>query len=141
MLKPTIVSLVPVPSLRPPRGLELLKSSAKFYANGAEVIERTLQLSSPVRVASKKTAAEKALPRDRYLSVHAVAMFCVLFLLLPSLALAVIVWWGTRIAPEAGTRLFSARLASSVDLAQTASNAQSDIIVHKVKTERIDARP
>ena len=31
--------LVAVPPLQPPRGLELIKSSAKFYANGAGTSE------------------------------------------------------------------------------------------------------
>ena len=142
---------VPVPPLQTPRGLELIKSSAKFYANGAGAAKPTIQLSYPVRAASNNPAAERALssPVEK-LSVRAIATFCLLLLVLPGIALAAIVWCGTRMAdtrtPEmvvGGASSLSARLASSVvtgpnDAAQTVSNAQSDIIIHKVKTERIN---
>ena len=140
--------LVPVTTLRPPRGLELIKSSAKFFENGAGVAKPTIRLSYPVRGASKNPPAEKAFPRAGHLSVRAITMICVLLLVLPSLALAAIVWCGTQIEPElsVGASSFSARLASSVvtnsnDPAPAASNVQSDVIIHKVKTERIDAIP
>jgi hypothetical protein len=142
--------LVPVPPLQTPRGLELIKSSAKFYANGAGAAKLTIQLPYPVRAASNNPAAERALSSPvGKLSVRAITMFCLLFLVLPGLALAAIVWCGTRmtdtgvpeVVGEASSS--SARLASSVvtgpnDAAQTVSNAQSDIIIHKVKTERIN---
>jgi hypothetical protein len=140
--------LIPVTPLRPPRGLELIKSSARLFENGAGVIKPTVRISCPVRDASKNPPAENVLPRARHLSVRAIAVFCALFLVLPSLALATIVWCGTRIESQmsVGARSFAARLASSVvtnpnDPGQTASNAKSDIIIHKVKTERIDAIP
>jgi hypothetical protein len=78
-----------------------------------------------------------------------IATFCLFLFVLPGITLAAIVWCGTRIAdtkaPEmvvGGASSLSARLATIVtrpnDEAQTVSNAQSDIIVHKVKTERIN---
>jgi hypothetical protein len=143
--------LIPVPPLQTPRGLELIKSSAKFYANGVGAAKPTIQLSYPVRAASNNPAAERALSSPvGKLSVRAIAMFCLLLLVLPGLGLAAIVWCGTRMADTGAPEIvlgeassLSARLASSVvarpnDAAQTVSNAQSDIIIHKVKTERID---
>jgi hypothetical protein len=140
--------LIPVTPLRPPRGLELIKSSAKLFENGAGVTKSAIRLSYPAHGASKNRAAEKSLSRARHFSVRAITVFCAFFLVLPSLALAAIVWCGTRIAPEVsvGARPFSERLASPIatdptDPAQVASNAQSDIIIHKVKTKRIDVVP
>ena len=141
--------LVPVLPLRTPRGLELIKSSAKFYANGAGTAKPTVQLSYLVHSASNNPAAERTSPAGK-LSVRAIATFCLLLLVLPGLALAAIVWCGTRIVDSGAPEIVagraspsSARLASSVvtgpnDAAQTVSNAQSDIIIHKVKTERIN---
>ncbi len=140
--------LVPVPPLPTPRGLELIKSSAKFYANGAPAAKPTIQLSYPARAASNNPAAERTSPAGK-LSARATAMFCLLLLVLPSLALATILWCGTGIADTGapaivvgGASSLPARLATVVtgptDEAQTISDAQSDIIIHKVKTERIN---
>jgi hypothetical protein len=140
--------LVPVPPLQAPRGLELIKSSAGFYANGAGVEKPAIQLSCPARPALKSPRAERTVssPAGK-MTVRAIAMLCLLLLVLPGLALAAIVWCGTRGAdtgaPEAVVGEASSRLASSTltrpnDLTQVLSNARSDIIIHKVKTERID---
>ena len=146
--------LVPVPPPPPPqtpRGLELIKSSAKFYANGAGSAKPQIQLSIPVRAAWIDPAAERALssPAGR-LSVGAIAMFCLVLFVLPGLALTAIVWYGTRMveigAPEVvvgDASSLAARSARSVvarpsDAPQTVSNVQSDIIIHKVKTEPIE---
>ena len=143
--------LVPVPPPQTPRGLELIKSSAKFYANGAGSAQPKIQLSIPVRAAWIDPAAERALssPVSR-LSVGAIAMFCLLLFVLPGLALTAIVWYGTRMveigAPEVvggdasslATRSASSVVAMPSDAPQTVSNVQSDIIIHKVKTERIE---
>ena len=94
--------LVPVLPLRTPRGLELIKSSAKFYANGAGTAKPTVQLSYLVHSASNNPAAERTSPAGK-LSARAIAMFCLLLLVLPGLALAAIVWCGTRIADTWGT--------------------------------------
>ena len=120
--------LVSVPPLQTPRGLELIKSSAKFYANGAGAAKPAIQLSYPVRAASNNPAAERTLssPAGK-LSVPAIAMFCLLLFVLPGLALAAIVWCGTRMVDT---------VAPEVVAGGTVSD---DIIVHRVKTERIDA--
>ena len=114
--------LVSVPPLQTPRGLELIKSSAKLYANGAGAAKPAIQLTYPVRAASNNPAAERTLfsPAGK-LSVPAIAMFCLLLFVLPGLALAAIVWCGTRMvdtaAPEVvagGASSLSAQLAGSV---------------------------
>lgn len=143
--------LVPVAPLQPRRGLELIKSSAKFYANGAGVMQPPIQLSCRVRSASNNPASTPAFSSIGKVRVRAVTMMCLFLLALPSIALAAIVWCGTRMA-DTGTlevvageaSSLSARLARSIvtkpsDPAQTVSNSQSDIIIHKVKTERINA--
>jgi len=77
-------------------------------------------------------------------------MFCLVLFVLPGLALTAIVWYGTRMveigAPEVvvgDASSLAARSARSVvarpsDAPQTVSNVQSDIIIHKVKTEPIE---
>jgi hypothetical protein len=139
----------PVPPLQAPRGLELIKSSAMLYANGAGAAKPTIPLSSPVRTAWNNPDTERTSPAGQW-SVRAVVTLCLFLFVLPGVALAAVVWIGTRIAdnrpPElvvTGARSLSAQVASSVvlapnDTAQSVSNVQSDIIIHKVKTEHID---
>jgi hypothetical protein len=143
---------VPVAPLQPSRGLELIKSSAKFYANGVGVAQPRIQLSYPLRGASNNPASLRAFSSSNGRSrLHAVTMMCLFLLVLPGLALAAIVWCGARMAdtgtPEvvpAEASSLSARLASPIvttpnDPVRIVSNAQSDVIIHKVKTERVGA--
>ena len=144
--------LVAVPALRPPRGLELIKSSAKFYSNGAGTVKPTIKLSPPVGAASNNPARTLS-SRAGKLSVRTVALMCLLLLVLPGLGLAAIVWFGIRMAdggaPEVAVgdaSSLAAGLASSVvtrpsnlRAGSVAETVSTDIIIHKVKTERIDA--
>ncbi len=145
--------LVAVPPLQPPRGLEIIKSSAKLYANGAGTAKPTIQLSCPVPAAPNKPKTIKTFsaPIEK-VSGRAVAMMCLLLLVLPGLGLAAIVWCGIRMADAGAPQVavgdassLSVRLASSVvtrpSMLKSGSAAQTvstDIIIHKVKTERID---
>jgi hypothetical protein len=129
--------------------LELIKSSAKFYANGAGTAKPTIQLSCPVPAAPNKPTTIKTFSAPiGKVSGRAVAMMCLLLLVLPGLGLAAIVWCGIRMAdagaPEVAVgdaSLLAARLASSVVTrpSSAAQTVSTDIIIHKVKTERIDA--
>ena len=82
---------------------------------------------------------------------------CLFFLVLPCLALAAIVWWGTLVPankrPEDSAqyaRASSAQAASQVITppsslqeptgAQAVSKDQSDLVIRKVKTQPISAR-
>ena len=141
--------LVAVPPLQPPRGLELIKSSAKFYANGAGTAKPTIQLSCPVPAAPNKPKTIKTFSAPiGKVSGRTVAMMCLLLLVLPGLGLAAVVWCGIRMADARAPQVAvgeSARLASSVvtrpSMLKSGSAAQTvstDIIIHKVKTERID---
>lgn len=144
-----------VPTLVPqstPRGLELIKSCAKFYANGVGVVKPTLQLSHRVGAALNRPATRQTLVAKPRISIVAVMYSFVL----PSLALAAIVWGaatGPARGPEvaagdsgvgsvkgASQSITAPRNRQAAAAAQTFSNAQSDIIIHKVKTEPIDGR-
>ena len=143
----------PQPTLR---GLELINSCAKFYANGAEVVKPKVQiahrrgafLDEPPTRQTSPSGLSKA-------SIGTVAAMCSVLLVLPSLALATIVWWAATNRSARGPEV-AAGTASAVTVqsgspavtlrtpaaAQTASNDQSGIIIHKVKTQPItgDAR-
>jgi hypothetical protein len=145
------------PPLQPmPRGLELINSCAKFYANGAGVVTQRVQiahlrgavLDEPPTRQTSSSGPSKA-------SIGTVAVMCSVLLVLPSLALATIVWWaatsrfarGLEVATGTGRALTvqsgSAAVAPQPPAAaQTASNDRSGIIIHKVKTQPItvDAR-
>ena len=135
---------------RTPRGLELIKSCAKFYANGVAAAKPTVQLSHPTAPALNQSATSSSGVAST------VAAFCLFFLVLPSLALAAIVWWGATApaskGPEeaAGYASPSSAQAASQGLTpppslqeatgvQAVSNARSDIVIHKVKTQPITA--
>ena len=148
--------LVTVPPLQRPRGLELIKTSAKFYANGAGTGKPTIQLSCPVTAApNNPTTIETLSSCIGKLSGRAVAMMCLLLLVLPGLGLVAIVWCGIRMADAGAPEVavgeassLAARLASSVvtrpsnlRAGSAAQTVSTDIIIHKVKTERIDAAP
>src|SRR6476659_9662312 len=71
------------------RGLELIKSCAKFYANGVGVAKPTIQLSHPVAAALNQHATRQTFPSQvSKPSISTVAVMCSFLLILPSLALA-----------------------------------------------------
>lgn len=137
-----------------PRGLELIRSCAKFYANGVAAANPTVQLSHPTGLALNQSAT--SLSGVAKVSISTVAAMCLFLLVLPSLALAAIMWLGstapTAKGPEeaAGYASPASAQASSQGLTQppslqeatgvqAVSNAQSDIVIHKVKTQPIAA--
>jgi len=136
---------------RTPRGLELIKSCAKFYENGVAAAKPAVQLLHPTGPALSQSAASSSGVAKA--SISTVAAIFLFFLVLPSLALAAIVWWGVT-APAKGLEeaagYASASPAHAASLrpprslqeatgVQAVSNAQSDIVVHKVKTQPIAA--
>lgn len=133
------------------RGLELIKSCAKFYANGVGMAKPTLQLSHSAGAALNQPATRQAFPsRVSKPSISTVAVMCSFLLILPSLALAAIMWWGATSGaaggPEAvagdasaiSTQSANPRNLAAAATEQTVSNAGSEIIIHKVKTQPID---
>jgi hypothetical protein len=135
--------------LTTPRGLELIKSCAKFYANGVGMAKPTVQLSHRAGAALNRPATGQT--SDSFAakpSISTVAIMC--SLILPSLALAGIVWaaaiggaGGSEVAGDAGVKatnpaITAPRNRQGAAAAQTFSNAESDIIIHKVKTVPID---
>ena len=135
---------------RTPRGLELIKSCAKFYTNGVAAAKPTVQLSQPTGAALNQSARSPS--GVAKVSITTVAAIFLFFLVLPSLALAAIVWWGaTAPAREAAgyssappTQAASGGLKPPRSLqettgAQAVSTARSDIIIRKVKTQPIAA--
>ena len=133
------------------RGLELIKSCAKFYANGVGTAKPTLQLSHSAGAALNQPATRQAFPsRVSKPSISTVAVMCSFLLILPSLALAAIMWWGATSGaaggPEAvagdasaiSTQSANPRNLAAAATEQTVSNAGSEIIIHKVKTQPID---
>lgn len=134
------------------RGLELIKSCAKFYANGVGTATPTLQLSHSVSTALNQRATAQTFPSQvSKTSISTIAVMCSFLLILPSVALAAIMWWGATSGVAAGPEVASAismqsanpgiappRNLTAAAAAQTVSNAQSDIIIHKVKTQAID---
>ena len=138
------------------RGLELIKSCAKFYENGVGVAKPTAQLSHPLGATVNLPATGQTSPSRLFKpSISTAAVMCSFFLVLPSLALATIVWWGATKNGTVGGPEVAADDASAVSAqlgnpaitplrnlqgaaaAQTVANAQSDIIIHKVKTQPI----
>jgi hypothetical protein len=138
---------------RTPRGLELIESCAKFYANGVVAAKPTVQSSHPRAPALDQSATFSS--GVTKVSLSTVAAIFSFFLVLPSLALTAIVWWGATSpadkGPEeaAGYASASPALAASQSLRPprnqeatglpAVSNAQSDIVIHKVKTQPIAA--
>jgi len=133
------------------RGLELIKSCAKFYANGVGTAKPTLQLSHSAGAALIQPATRQAFPsRVSKPSISTIAVMCSFLLILPSLALAAIMWWGATTSGAAGGPEAVAGDASAISTQsanprktaaaaeQTVSNAGSEIIIHKVKTQPID---
>ena len=127
-----------------PRGLELIKSCAKFYVNGVAA-KPTVQLSHPTGPALNPSARSPSGVAKVSISTVA-AIF--LFLVLPSLALAAIVWWGATAPAREAAGYSSApptqaarppRSLQETTGAQAVSTARSDIIIRKVKTQPIAA--
>jgi hypothetical protein len=144
------------PLLQPTvRGLELIKSCAQFYANGVGVAKPAIQLSYPVSAGLNQPATKQTFPsRISKPSISTVAVMCSFFLVLPSLALAAIMWWGAISGAAGGPEVVAGdasaistqsanpgiplpRSPKAVAAAQTVSNVQSDIIIRKVKTQPI----
>ena len=134
-----------------PRGLELIKSCAKFYENGVAAAKTAVQLSHPMAPALSQSATSPS--RVATVSISTVVAICLFFLVLPSLALAAIVWLGATApaakGPEAAASSSSSQTASQgvrpprslqeATEVQAVSNAQSDIVIRKVKTQPIAA--
>jgi hypothetical protein len=115
-----------------PRGLELIKLCAKFYANGVALAKPTVQLSYPTDSALNQPAtAPSGVAKVSLTSVAAISIFSVV---LPSLALTAILWWGVA-APAADDRKDAAREASALSAQAASQGAQSNIVIHKVKTQ------
>jgi hypothetical protein len=132
-----------------PRGLELIKSCAKFYANGVGMAKPTVQLSHRAGAALNR-------PATRHMSasfaakpsISTVAVMC--SLILPSLALAAIALavaiggaGGPEVAGDAGVKATNPAITAwrnrqAAAAAETFSNAESDIIIHTVKTVPIE---
>ena len=122
----------PPPTLR---GLDLLRSCAKFYEND-------LGLATPT------------VSRSRHPKLGTVTVTCLFLLLLSSLGVATIMWGGfvsepaekpgltVGISSASAAQLPAPAITALLDLnsaapTQTPSNNQSDIIIHKVKTQPI----
>jgi hypothetical protein len=130
------------------RGLELINSCKKFYENGVGVPTPSVQLFA---VLDKPASRQRSLFRTRR---GTIAVMCSFFLVLPGLALATIVWWSAA-NWDGGEAAASDQSAVSAELgpagaardhlqaaaAQSTKDAQSGIIVHKVKTELISGLP
>jgi hypothetical protein len=131
-----------VPALQAPRGLELIQSSAKLYANGVAPTSLEIQATRQVEAApSKRTTLGGS-------RVHAAAIMFLLFLLLPSLGLAAIVSYGTWLARAdvnnheiflSAPTADQAAETSDVGLGAEAKSISTDVIIRKVKTEHIDS--
>ncbi len=141
------------PLLQPAtRGLELISSCAKFYANGVVVAKPAIQLS-PVAALNQPAMRQMCPSKVSKPSISTVAVLCSFFLVLPILALAAIMWWGATSGAAGGpevvaddARVILTQTANPVfppprnrkTVAVAVSTAQSDIIIHKVKTLAID---
>jgi hypothetical protein len=133
------------------RGLELIKSCAKLYANGAGMVKPTVKLSHRSDDALNGPATRQTSPS--LVAKPSISTAAVLSpFILASLALAAIVWaaaTGAAGAPKAASGDASAasvKAASPITAplnreaaaaSQTFATAKSDIIIHKVKTQPI----
>jgi len=125
----------PPPTLR---GLDLLRSCAKFYENDLGVATPTVSRSRH----SKRRIST------------VITVTCLFLLLLSSLGVTTIMWGGfvsepaekpgltVGISSAAAAQLPAPAITALLDLnsaapTQTPSNNQSDIIIHKVKTQPI----
>lgn len=141
------------PAQRTPRGLELMQSCARFYANGVGVANRATQLSQPKPAAlNQRATRQTSSSRLSKARTSTLAAVCSLLVLL-SLALATIVWWAASTGAAGEPELAASDLSSlpvqitipairppekiPAGAAQTVSSAQSVILIRKVKTQRI----
>lgn len=147
--KPLRKAIAEPPSDPELRGLDLLKSCAKFYENAVGVATQTVRPVRPSGRLSKQPAS-----RQSKWSIGILALTFSFLLLLPSFGIATM--WGDFVrGPDKKLSLTVATatavasqpapgIATTLDLkstvaAQTSSNEEPDIIVHKVKTEPIAA--
>ena len=71
------------------RGLELIKSCAKFYANGVGVARPTIELSHPVGAILNQPATRQTFPSQvSKPSISTVAVMCSFLLILPKIGRA-----------------------------------------------------
>ena len=134
-----------------PRGLELMQSCARFYTNDVGLANRAIQLSHPQTAALiQRTTRQTSSSRSKA-RTNTLAAVCSFLLVLLSLALATTVWWaastGAAGKTEPAASDSSALPAQTATIrpqekipagaAQTVSSAQSDILIRKVKTQRI----
>jgi hypothetical protein len=140
------------PSYAKLRGLDLLKSCARYYENRVGVATATVRPSHLLRA----TSNQPAIPPSRHAkwSIGTLAVMCSCLLILPGLGVATIM--SERLLSEpaegitltvngasgAAAQLPAPAITASVILKsavaeQTPSNEQTDIIVHKVKTQPI----
>jgi hypothetical protein len=137
------------------RGLDLLKSCAKFYENDVGVATLTVRLSHSLDATLNQPAiAQVSRSRHSKRSISIVSVTCLFLLLVPSLGVATIMWGGFMSEPTqepgltvgnssaATAQLPAPAITALLDLksaapTQTPSNNQSDIIIHKVKTQPI----
>jgi hypothetical protein len=137
------------------RGLDLIKSCAKFYENGVGIATPTVRPSNSLGATLNQPAITQV-PQSRQSkrSISTVALTCLFLLLLPSLGVATVMWGRFRSEPPKepgltvgdksaaaaqlpalGTRaLLNLKSATGT---QDPSNNQPDIIIHKVKTQSI----
>lgn len=141
-----------------PRGLELIKSCAKFYANGIDV-PGPANRSLPAGPDLNQTLKTQFSSRGARTSAKGIIAACLLSLVLPSLALAGMIWWGTTTRPATALQaelrvntepsqakrplpvITARRSIKAAEDSTTAANKKpdlaEDIIVHKVRTEPI----
>jgi hypothetical protein len=149
------------------RGLDLIKSCAKFYGNGVGTATPTVRLSHHLDATLNQPAiTQVSLSRHSKRNISTVAVTCLFLLLLPILGAATIMWWGfvgeqakepgltvgntsaaaAQLPAPAIMALLNLKSAPAIralpnletaTAAQTTSNNQTDIIIHKVKTQPI----
>jgi hypothetical protein len=142
----------PYPKLR---GLDLIKSCAKFYENGVGVATPIVQPSHPLAATLNQPAiTQVSRSRHSKRTISTVAVMGLFLLLLPSLGVATVMWGSFVGEPgkepgitvddvsAAGAQLPAPAITAALNLksapaARTPSNEPSDIIVHKVKTQSI----
>ena len=124
-----------VTTISGPRSLELIKSCAKFYAKGVAAAKPSVRLSHFAGPALNQPATAPS--GVAKVSLSSVAAICTFFVVLPSLALTAIVWGVT--APAANGREDGARDARALSAQAASQGAQSDLVIHKVKTQPIAA--
>ena len=151
--KPRTTTKEPPPSHTTLRGLDLLKSCAKFYENDLGVATPTVHQSLDAAF-NQPAISQVSRSRHSKRGISTVAVTCLFLLLLASVGVATIMWGGFVIEPAqepgltvgissaAAAQLPAPAITALLDLTsaaptQTPSNNQSDIIIHKVKTQPI----